>query len=238
MELNRKEVESIKENYKRGMIVRCNHMDDPFHPVPSGTKGVIKNVDDAGTIHVAWENGSSLGLVPNVDSYSLDKEPYRELAKKLSFVFCEEQIFLGINENNLIVVGYSDDLTRCAENPSFFKDWKEFCNDFKFCVQQDIKYDRFYLTEDELRLLEFDEETINYQHEYLEEMNDESAIYNVDNDKSEIFGKFEDFSFEFNKRALGDTSLLMMADRLAIENGYVSLMTGNGENNENEEEWY
>lgn len=36
------------------------------HP-PVGTKGVVEFIDDIGTIHVEWENGSSLGVVYGED---------------------------------------------------------------------------------------------------------------------------------------------------------------------------
>jgi len=36
-------------------------MDDPQAP-PVGTLGKVIAVDDVGTIHVAWQTGSSLGI--------------------------------------------------------------------------------------------------------------------------------------------------------------------------------
>jgi hypothetical protein len=54
----------------KGKRVRCIQMNDQ-HPVPSGTMGTINHVDDIGTIHVHWDNGSSLGLVPNEDKYQI-----------------------------------------------------------------------------------------------------------------------------------------------------------------------
>jgi hypothetical protein len=37
--------------------------------VPPGTEGTIKLVDDAGTRFVAWDNGSSLGLLTGRDEW-------------------------------------------------------------------------------------------------------------------------------------------------------------------------
>ena len=42
--------------------------------VPSGTHGVVDFVDDMGTIHVNWETGSSLGLIPDEDKFIVIKE--------------------------------------------------------------------------------------------------------------------------------------------------------------------
>lgn len=54
----------------KGKRVRCIFMNDS-QGVPSGTEGTITMVDDIGTIHVIWDNGSTLGLVPNEDRYQI-----------------------------------------------------------------------------------------------------------------------------------------------------------------------
>jgi hypothetical protein len=57
-----------KKEYK-GKKVMCIKMFDPF-PVPSGTCGIITHVDDIGNIHVNWDNGQTLALIPNHDKYT------------------------------------------------------------------------------------------------------------------------------------------------------------------------
>ena len=52
----------LRERYPEGKKVRLIQMNDIQAP-PVGTIGIIKGVDDMGTIHVKWDNGSSLGLV-------------------------------------------------------------------------------------------------------------------------------------------------------------------------------
>tara|TARA_Y100000034_G_C6625403_1_gene272778 strand:- start:127 stop:387 length:261 start_codon:yes stop_codon:yes gene_type:complete len=44
--------------------------DDP-DPVPPGSEGEIVFVDDAKTRHVNFDNGRSLGLIPNVDQWEV-----------------------------------------------------------------------------------------------------------------------------------------------------------------------
>lgn len=48
-------------------MVELIEMDDDYRNMPKGLKGRVTNVDDAGTIHISWENGSSLGVVYGVD---------------------------------------------------------------------------------------------------------------------------------------------------------------------------
>lgn len=40
---------------------------DEHTRLTSGDTGTVEAVDDAGTVHVLWDNGSTLGLVPGVD---------------------------------------------------------------------------------------------------------------------------------------------------------------------------
>lgn len=42
-------------------------MDDPYRRMPPGLKGTVVAVDDIGTVHIAWDNGSSLGAAYGVD---------------------------------------------------------------------------------------------------------------------------------------------------------------------------
>ena len=56
-------LKQLKECFKPGTKVRLLHMNDPFTTIPIGTIGVVSGVDDAGTIHTVWSNGSTLGVV-------------------------------------------------------------------------------------------------------------------------------------------------------------------------------
>ena len=57
-----------KEMYPKGTRIELISMEDS-QAVPSGTKGTVVCVDDMGTIHMKWDNGRTLGLIPNVDSF-------------------------------------------------------------------------------------------------------------------------------------------------------------------------
>lgn len=63
-------IKAIKKKYPQGTKVKLLHMEDK-RPVPAGTIGTVRYVDDAGTLHVAWENGSGLGLIPDVDEFEV-----------------------------------------------------------------------------------------------------------------------------------------------------------------------
>ena len=61
-------IQSLKRDYPKGTRIECVWMDD-FQAVPEGTLGTVTCVDDIGTIHVSWDNGSGLGLVPGTDRF-------------------------------------------------------------------------------------------------------------------------------------------------------------------------
>lgn len=69
--LKDKDVIKIKEMYPAGTRIRLNHMDDPYHPVNSGSSGTVDHVDDAGQIHMKWDNGGGLALIPDVDDLEI-----------------------------------------------------------------------------------------------------------------------------------------------------------------------
>ena len=54
---------------RRVRLIRC---DDPHTRLQPGTRGIVKGVDGLGTVHVAWDDGSRLGLIPGVDQWEID----------------------------------------------------------------------------------------------------------------------------------------------------------------------
>ena len=67
---SREQIAALRERYPHGMRVELLGMDDPQAP-PTGTMGEVMGVDDAGQILVRWETGSSLSLIPGVDSFRI-----------------------------------------------------------------------------------------------------------------------------------------------------------------------
>ena len=74
-------VSALRRRYPKGTRVELVEMLDSQAP-PVGTKGTVNHVDDMGTIHITWDNGSSLGVVPDIDVI----KKYERRCKQ-----CEEQ---------------------------------------------------------------------------------------------------------------------------------------------------
>ena len=68
--ISEKELERIRRTFPVGARVELVHMDD-VHAPPRGTKGTVRDVDDLGTVHVTWDNGSSMGAVYGEDVIAL-----------------------------------------------------------------------------------------------------------------------------------------------------------------------
>ena len=67
---SKEQIAALQRQYPRGTRVELLGMDDPQAP-PMGTRGKVLGVDDAGQILVRWETGSSLSLIPGVDSFRI-----------------------------------------------------------------------------------------------------------------------------------------------------------------------
>jgi len=46
-----------------GKRVRFLRSSDPFTKLQHGDEGVVRTVDDFGTVHIKWDNGSTLGMI-------------------------------------------------------------------------------------------------------------------------------------------------------------------------------
>lgn len=64
---NSASVESLRLHYPAGTRVALVVMNDPYSTLVVGDEGSVVYVDDTGTIHVQWDNGSNLGAVYGVD---------------------------------------------------------------------------------------------------------------------------------------------------------------------------
>lgn len=66
------DVKTLRELYPAGTRIRLLKMDDIQAP-PTGTEGTVAFIDDAGTIHMRWDTGSSLGLISGEDEFEVLK---------------------------------------------------------------------------------------------------------------------------------------------------------------------
>lgn len=68
-EAERRFVQCMKDSYPPGTRIMLISMDDPYAPIPSGMRGTVDYVDDAAQIHMRWDNGRTLAIVPKEDDF-------------------------------------------------------------------------------------------------------------------------------------------------------------------------
>jgi len=55
---------------EKGQRILLIKMVDP-NPVPPNTMGTIRLIDDAKQLHINWDNGRNLAIVPEVDKFEV-----------------------------------------------------------------------------------------------------------------------------------------------------------------------
>lgn len=66
-------LEKSEIGYNVGDRVELIKMDD-VQGVEPGTKGTINHIDGIGQIHVKWDNGRTLALIPEIDEFIIINE--------------------------------------------------------------------------------------------------------------------------------------------------------------------
>lgn len=71
---DRKSIEELKKKYPVGTKIKLNEMrNEKYAPKPMSI-GVVTLVDDIGNIHMSWDCGSSLAIIPDLDDFEILKE--------------------------------------------------------------------------------------------------------------------------------------------------------------------
>ena len=60
-------ITKLRNQYPQGTRVKLISMDDPYTNLKPGDRGFVTGVDDIGTVHIQWDNGSTLGAAYGAD---------------------------------------------------------------------------------------------------------------------------------------------------------------------------
>ena len=74
--LSRK-AEYIKKQYPKGTRIQLKSMEGE-RDMPAGLKGTVAVVDDIGQVHMNWDNGRTLPLNTEVDSFTVLSRPEKK----------------------------------------------------------------------------------------------------------------------------------------------------------------
>ena len=99
----------MKEEYRgyrpgdRVQMVECN---DPYAPVLPGEKGTIAHIDDAGTLHMRWDDGRTLGVCLEKDIVrKVPPEQEMELLSSEPLLQCDESRWKAHCEQAVVLTG-------------------------------------------------------------------------------------------------------------------------------------
>ena len=67
--MSEQQIKYYKEKFPVGTRVQLDRMGDDPNPIPKGTKGTVSYVDDLSTVFCKFDNGRSMGMCPEVDSF-------------------------------------------------------------------------------------------------------------------------------------------------------------------------
>jgi hypothetical protein len=89
---SQEEVAYLRRKYPEGTrIILKSPLNDPYAEQNPGDMATVKGVDDGGNIRCAWNNGSSLSLIPGVDEFEvqgLTDDVYEEIMQLRKFPQC------------------------------------------------------------------------------------------------------------------------------------------------------
>lgn len=65
---SRETVDCLRKQFPRGARVELVRMEDPYTQLKPGDCGTVEFVDDAGSLEVLWDCGSTLSVLYGVDA--------------------------------------------------------------------------------------------------------------------------------------------------------------------------
>lgn len=124
----RNNIKELEERYPIGTKIKLLQDMDDIQPIKAGQIGIVEFIDSEGSLHMEWDNGSSLAIVPEVDKFEI-----MELPEKIKVIIIEpeknpyvKEIYNTLKAKQEIVEG----LIQCL--PTLFSDKESYdfiCND-------------------------------------------------------------------------------------------------------------
>ena len=68
-ERNRRMAEQYRQTHPPGTRIVLLDTSETLQPVPIGTRGTVAFIDDQSQIHMKWDNGRTLAVIPGEDSF-------------------------------------------------------------------------------------------------------------------------------------------------------------------------
>lgn len=99
----------MKEEYRGfrpGNRVQMTECKDPYAPISPGAKGTVAHIDDAGTLHMLWDDGRTLGACLEEDAVrKIPPEQEMELLSTEPLLQCDESRWDAHCEQSVALIG-------------------------------------------------------------------------------------------------------------------------------------
>lgn len=110
---NRKQEQAaqVRLQYPPGTRLELIQMEGQYADIPPGMRGTVDMVDDAANIHMIWDNGRTLSLLPGVDQFRrLTQQELAEEGKITITQVTTEELRTMWNREALVLQGCGGDL--------------------------------------------------------------------------------------------------------------------------------
>lgn len=81
MRISDEAVKAMKERFPAGTRIVLDRMGYDPDPIECGETGTVTGVDDIGTVHVDWDSGRRLGLIPGHDTFRVVGETEKTIER-------------------------------------------------------------------------------------------------------------------------------------------------------------
>ncbi len=73
MRYDKEKIQILKQKYRAGTKIRINQLYDKYESLIM-ERGIVRFVDDIGTIHCLLDGGKQVGVIPDVDKFEVIDE--------------------------------------------------------------------------------------------------------------------------------------------------------------------
>jgi len=123
----KEQVEATRQQYPVGTRVELIEMvDDPYTKLQPGDRGWVTHVDDAGSVHIKWDSGSTLAALYGIDRIKVVPAVTEEIRQQILAIrdTGKVNVFDGIGVQRLAFeMGLYELVALIAEDPKSYLDF-------------------------------------------------------------------------------------------------------------------
>jgi len=76
-------LQTLKETYPIGSKIKLLEDMEDTQGLKSGQIGILEFIDDEGSLHMRWDNGSGLAIIPETDKFEVIEYPTLNSEKEM-----------------------------------------------------------------------------------------------------------------------------------------------------------